>query len=390
MIYWFRTDLRLSDNPAWQQAYRSSRDVVPVFVHEADAEAQTRWGFTRSGPHRRAFLREALNGLRLSLAELNLPLLECEGPADAAIYSIARRYESSGVMCEDIAAPYEREDVASLRAKGLEVHNTWQSSLLDPGSLPFPVDALPESFTSFRKRVEAASCVPRAPLQEVVEMPVGALEREAHAQIEDYFSGGFAQTYKSTRDSLHGVHVSSRWSRWLALGIVSPHQLYQALKENERARGANESTYWLWFELLWRDYFRFLHLKYGARLYRARGLSISPNNMHNAVGFERWCAGQTGVTLVDAGMRELRATGYLSNRMRQIVASYLVYELGGDYRAGAAWFEHSLVDYDPYSNQGNWLYIAGRGSDPRGGRRFDIAWQTAQHDADGAYRRRWS
>jgi len=88
-------------------------------------------------------------------------------------------------------------------------------------------------------------------------------------------------------------------------------------------------------------------------------------------------------------MRELQATGYLSNRLRQVVASYLVHELGGDWRAGAAWFEAQLVDYDVYNNQGNWLYIAGRGTDPRGGRRFNIQKQLSQYDAEGQYLRLW-
>ena len=88
-------------------------------------------------------------------------------------------------------------------------------------------------------------------------------------------------------------------------------------------------------------------------------------------------------------MRELAATGYLSNRMRQILASYLVYDLGGDFRAGAAWFESMLVDYDVYINQGNWLSIAGRGTDPRGGRRFNLRKQEAQYDPGGQYQARW-
>ena len=88
-------------------------------------------------------------------------------------------------------------------------------------------------------------------------------------------------------------------------------------------------------------------------------------------------------------MRELATTGWLSNRMRQIVASYLVHDLGGDWRAGAAWFEHTLIDFDPCSNQGNWAYIAGRGTDPRGGRRFNTDKQTHDHDPHGHYRRLW-
>jgi deoxyribodipyrimidine photo-lyase len=88
-------------------------------------------------------------------------------------------------------------------------------------------------------------------------------------------------------------------------------------------------------------------------------------------------------------MRELAATGWLSNGMRQIVASYLIHDLGGDWRAGAAWFEHMLIDFDTYSNQGNWAYIAGRGTDPRGGRRFNTVKQTQDHDPHGNYRRLW-
>lgn len=154
--------------------------------------------------------------------------------------------------------------------------------------------------------------------------------------------------------------------------------------------GANDSTYWIFFELLWRDYFRFLHLKYGRRLYRPSGLIGSDLPHHNSQGLERWCRGETGEALVDAGMRELAATGYLSNRMRQIVASYLIHDLKCDWRAGAAWFEAQLVDYDVYSNQGNWLYIAGFGTDPRGGRRFNTVKQANDHDADGVYLRLWA
>ncbi len=115
----------------------------------------------------------------------------------------------------------------------------------------------------------------------------------------------------------------------------------------------------------------------------------APPPAHDPAAFAAWCAGHTGHAFIDAGMRELAATGWLSNRMRQVVASYLIHDLGCDWRAGAAWFEAQLVDYDVYSNQGNWLYIAGRGTDPRGGRRFDPDRQAATHDADGGYRAWW-
>jgi deoxyribodipyrimidine photo-lyase len=102
-----------------------------------------------------------------------------------------------------------------------------------------------------------------------------------------------------------------------------------------------------------------------------------------------WTNAQTPNDFVNAGMTELRETGHLSNRMRQVVASYLIYDLEVDWRAGAAWFENQLLDFDVYSNQGNWLYIAGCGTDPRGGRRMNIQKQIQEHDPDSNYRKHW-
>ncbi|TDV49272.1 DASH family cryptochrome [Pseudomonas graminis] len=215
-------------------------------------------------------------------------------------------------------------------------------------------------------------------------------EQTAIEHLQQYFRRGLANSYKATRNNLSAVDDSTKFSPWLARGSLSAPQIDQALKAFEAEYGANDSTYWIYFELLWRDYFRLLHLKYGRLLYRASGLKGGSEPGHNPQGFARWCRGETGEALIDAGMRELAATGYLSNRMRQIVASYLIFDLKGDWRAGAAWFEAQLVDYDVYSNQGNWLYIAGYGTDPRGGRRFNTTKQADEHDADGAYRRLWA
>ena len=214
-------------------------------------------------------------------------------------------------------------------------------------------------------------------------------ETAALAHLRQYLARKLPHSYKQTRNGLMGLDYSSKFSPWLATGALSARQVMAELRAFEDQHGANDGTYWLWFELLWRDHFRLLHLQHGAALYRARGLGAAPLPPHNAAGFAVWRRGDTGQSLVDAGMRELAATGYLSNRLRQIVASYLLHDLGGDWRAGAAWFEAQLLDYDTYSNQGNWLYVAGRGTDPRGGRRFNPDKQTHDHDADGQYRRLW-
>jgi deoxyribodipyrimidine photo-lyase len=214
-------------------------------------------------------------------------------------------------------------------------------------------------------------------------------ETSALAHLQSYLTPPWPDRYKQTRNALQGQHTSSHWSPWLATGAVSARRIWAELHDYEQTHGSNDGTYWLWFELLWRDNFRMLHLQHGPQLYAARGLSNLSKPSHFPKDFQRWCQGQTGEPIVDAGMRELAATGFTSNRMRQIVASFLVHDLSCDWRAGAAWFESQLVDFDVSSNQGNWLYVSGRGTDPRVGRRFNPAKQTQDHDAQGRYRQVW-
>ena len=425
LICWFRNDLRVGDNPALVEACAWAGRVLPVYCHDPAADAPTRWGFVRRGPHRRAFLAAALDDLDAQLRARGSRLLQLRGAPAEVLPALARAIGADTVVCEEIAAPEEQDAVAALRAAGLTVRTVWQSSLLDPAALPFAVARLPKVFTDFRRAVEAAGQQPPAPLAAPAVLPplpapvvlpphslfeplrmgdraLGASfpwwqpafaggERAALAHLARYFAGDLAKHYKATRNGLSGVDFSSKFSPWLAQGALSPRVAFAALRRHEAEQGASEGSYWLWFELLWRDYFRFLHLQHGRRLYRARGLNAAaPAPAHDPAAFAAWCAGRTGHAFVDAGMRELAATGWLSNRMRQVVASYLIHDLGCDWRAGAAWFEAQLVDYDVYSNHGNWLYIAGRGTDPRGGRRFDPDRQAATYDADGAYRARWA
>lgn len=428
LLYWFRQDLRLGDNPAFLAACENARELVPVYCHDPAVDEPTPWGCARVAGHRRAWLAATLADLRAQLRTRGSDLVELTGAPAKVLPGLAEKLGAAAVYCEEIAAPEERADVAALAAAGLKVVLRWQSSLLDPSGLPFAVERTPDVFTAFRHAIEKAGALPRppfpAPLQ-VPPMPASALPSVGHAErhvadesnlpspdsrssfpywlaeftggetaaaahLDTYFGKGLAQTYKLTRNGLTGTDYSSKFSPWLATGALSPRVAYAALKACEERLGANDSTYWLWFELLWREHFRFLHRKYGKKLYRGRGLQDSPAPAHNARGFARWCEGRTGQPFIDAGMRELAATGYLSNRMRQNAASYLIHDLSGDWRAGAAWFESQLLDYDVYSNQGNWLYLAGRGTDPRGTRRFDPVKQARDYDLHGHYQALWA
>lgn len=433
-LYWFRNDLRLKDNPALLQAAAHAtahgQPLLLVYLHEAEQDAPTAWGFRRMGPHRRRFVADTLQDLHASLQPIGQSLVLLHGTAGRALADCARRVQATTVFCEDIAAPEEQAQVQALRDAGLTVHSVWQSSLLEPADLPFDVADLPQVFTIFRQRVEAAGVRPRPPLSAPTQLPAPPHvelytlpgwagspdhllqapegqdphersnfpytlphcrggEASALAHLQSYLTPPWPDRYKQTRNALQGQHTSSHWSPWLATGAVSARSIWAALHAYEQQHGANDGTYWLWFELLWRDYFRFLHQQHGRQLYATKGLSQLPPPAHWPKDFQRWCDGNTGEPIVDAGMRELAATGFTSNRMRQIVASYLMHDLACDWRAGAAWFESQLVDFDVCSNQGNWLYISGRGTDPRQGRRFNPTKQTQNHDPQGRYQKVW-
>lgn len=427
-IYWFRNDLRLHDQIALTEACKNASHLLPVYCHDPSQDSRLPWGFARRGIHRKRWLRQHLNALSGELAALGSTLIELNGDPVEVLSELSDQLGTNTLFCEEIAAPEEQAQVEALRKCGLRVNTFWQSTMLDPNDLPFEPQTLPDVFTQFRLQIERANTQPRHPIAKPLqllplpEFEIPSLSPTAKSAPEHYtgdhrssfpyhtplFAGGEAAaqqhlgrylenkqvfSYKETRNQLYGKVFSSRLSPWLATGTLSAPSVMAALKSFEAKHGASDGTYWLWFELLWRDYFRFLHLKYGRRLYRVGGLNPQAKQMgtqtHDSEAFQRWCQGTSGQPLVDSGMRELAATGYLSNRMRQIVASYLVYDLHCDWRAGAAWFESQLIDFDIYSNQGNWLYIAGLGTDPRGGRRFNLHKQTQEHDPEGHYQTLW-
>ncbi|MBU3618129.1 DASH family cryptochrome [Polynucleobacter sp. JS-Fieb-80-E5] len=411
-FYWFRNDLRLEDNPSFLQACKSVDHLLPVYIHQPNLGQDTAWGFPRIGEHRKVFLDQSLRELRSQLRDLGSDLFEMTGNVLYVFEKLKAQIDTDIIYCEQIQAPEELEQLALLRSASFQINPLWQSSMLDALSLPFSLQEMPDIFTQFRQQVEkqklrfaipvdAPKSIPSLPVIETTSikglggntMSGGSKfrggERSAQTHIQQYFERRLTDTYKQTRNELIGMDYSSKFSPWLAQGCCSAGFIAKQLADYEICYGANDGTYWLWFELLWRDYFRFLHFKYGKRLYNSKGLSKAPSNQFDGEKFSKWSSGNTGESLIDAGMRELKKTGYLSNRMRQIVASYWIYDMKGDWQGGAAWFEYQLIDYDVYSNQGNWLYIAGKGTDPRGGRSFNVAKQTQDHDPDGIYRQMW-
>ena len=172
---------------------------------------------------------------------------------------------------------------------------------------------------------------------------------------------------------------------------MSPKRIYHEVKRFEAEHGANKSTYWLIFELLWRDFFRLMGKKHENKIFLRGGpkQEIDPSAKNDHTLLKLWIEGRTGIPFIDANMREIALTGFMSNRGRQNVASFLVKDLGVNWQMGADYFESLLIDYDVCSNWGNWNYVAGVGSDPREDRYFNIIKQAKNYDPEGEYVKLW-
>lgn len=436
VVYWFRNDLRLHDQLALHSAMALATKLqtwlLPIYIHDDALDAATPWGFPRTSSQRKAWTHMAVQDLARQLHALNSQLLQMKGNPVEVLTALSHHTQIAWIVCEDIAAPYEQAHIQQLKDAKVPVQTVWQSTLMHPQDLPFEVRNIPDQFTTFRQGIERPTPHVTAPLPSITSLPalpdVSALmplldghlltpalddtptmtidprsafpwgstgfhggESAALSHLARYCDSKLPSTYKLTRNGLMGVDYSTKWSPWLATGALSPRQAWAAVKAYEQLHGANDSTYWIGFELLWRDHFRWLHLKHGNKLYRPQGLTSGSHTRrtHTPENFEAWCRAKTGNPFIDVGMRELTTTSYLSNRMRQNLASFLINDLACDWQAGAAWFEAHLIDFDVYSNQGNWLYLSGCGTDPRGGRRFNPDKQAKDYDPNGSYRELW-
>lgn len=416
-ILWFRNDLRLNDNPALDAAARECREIVPVYVLDERYLERGRWGFYRTGPYRLQFLLESLYDLSEELRSKGSRLLVVAGQPERELPRLAGEY---GCSCIYASKEYAHEEIQAEKklAASFDSRFLHSSTLYEPEELPFAIKQLPDVFTAFRKRVERYAEVseplvapdeipgpelpdtqipsleslgfglPPADGRAVLEFRGGATA--AHSRLDHYFwNTQSLSVYKETRNGLIGADYSSKFSPWLANGCISAREIYSEVEAYEAEVEQNKSTYWLKFELLWREYFRLVAMRYGRRIFCAGGIREKAVRWKdNDKAFEKWRTGTTGDDFVDANMRELLFTGFMSNRGRQNVASYLAHYLKQDWRKGAAWFESLLLDYDVYSNYGNWMYAAGVGNDPRS-RVFNTGRQATMYDGDGAYRRLW-
>jgi len=221
-------------------------------------------------------------------------------------------------------------------------------------------------------------------------------EPTALARLQHFCFGSDGLThYKARRNGLVGTEFSSKLSPFLAIGSLSVRRIWQEILRYQALHGADEGSEWLKQELLWREFFLWSEQRHGAAFHAATGLqNRQPDWIEDRQRFARWCRADAGHPLIDAQLRELLASGYLSNRGRQWVASHFINDLQLPWIWGARFFEWWLIDAQPALNTGNWAYLAGVGSDPRsfGGspRRFDLERQVRLYDPGETHRQRWS
>jgi deoxyribodipyrimidine photo-lyase len=424
ILIWYRSDLRVHDLLALDEAVEQQAEIIPVYCFDDRNFGETSFGFPKTGNYRAQFLIESVADLRASFQKLGSNLVVRRGLPEKIIPAIAEQLKVDRVCYSQEATAEEKQVEKKLKqallAKNIQVNSYWEATLYLPEDLPFKIEQTPELYTNFRKQVEKKSEINQSltapkqlpPLPEIEpgEIPTlidfglsipeldrrGVLrfrggETEAIKRLQEYFwQQNCLKDYKETRNGMLGANYSSKFSPWLALGCISPRYINDQVIKYETERVKNDSTYWLIFELIWRDFFRFIVAKHGNQVFRIEGMQgVEIAWKQDWQRFDLWRAGKTGYPLIDANMREIAATGFMSNRGRQNVASFLTKNLGIDWRMGAEWFESLLIDYDVCSNWGNWNYTAGVGNDARGFRYFNIAKQTKDYDPQGKYIKHW-
>ena len=354
------------------------------------------------------------------MRDLGSELIVRAGMPEDILPEIAEKTNAECLFFHGEVAPEERDvefDVE--KSITIPVRKYWGHAMYHRDDLPFDLLTIPDVYTQFRKKVEKKSSV-RQPVSAPEKLSwdksvdpgsiptVGDLgltkqnpdnrsvlpfkggESEAWKRLHHYFyDADELRNYKFKRNGLLGADYSSKFSPWLAHGCISARSIHDEVENYEKTVHENVSTYWMKFELIWRDYFRYSMIKYGSQLFQLGGMQGKDlkKSTHQAT-FDKWANGETGIPFIDANMRELNQTGYMSNRGRQNVASFLAQNLNFDWRWGAAYFESKLIDYDVCSNWGNWAYNSTVGHDPRN-RYFNIINQARKYDKKGEYVRRW-
>lgn len=420
-IIWFRNNLRTHDAAFWNHIHKED-EVIALYCLEPEWLKPTSFGWKKMEVFRAQFLVETLRDLQLQLSKNNISFYFFQCQTVQAFEEIYSSFPFDTIITQKEWTQEEVEVENKVRTAFPNV--SWKTDydqfLIEPAQLPFSLNDLPNVFTSYRKKVEQKwavnEVIPKANyLFKKIDLPfssaVPTVEELGYSSLQVDkrsafpFKGGESEalqhlkkyiwehqqisTYKETRNELVGIQYSTKLAPWLANGSLSVRTVYHEVRKFEEEVLENDSTYWVLFELLWRDFFKCVSIKYGNQLFQLSGiLNRNYNWKRNEKVIADWINGNTRYDFINANMLELKNTGWMSNRGRQNVASYFAKEMEQDWRIGASYFEAFLIDYDVHSNYGNWNYLAGVGNDPRD-RKFNIELQAKNYDNYYVFRNLW-
>ncbi len=386
-IVWFRKDLRLADNPAWADATSRFDRVIPCFVVDPGL-------WDRCAPHRVGLLADHLRSLDRGLQELGGRLHVSRGNPVAVLREIAKQEGVDEVVANADVSPYAQQRDSAVTEK-LELKLHWGTLVHPPGSILTGSGTRYRVFTPFSRNWfardlpdigrtgdaditdDAGEGIPDAP-----ESPMPGGEAAAWERLESFDER--VDDYPDERDR-PDLDTTSRLSVDLKFGVLSPVAVARHIGTATGGRTGFVR------QLAWRDFYAHLMDELPDTVdeplrpeYAAIAWRDDPD------GFAAWKEGQTGYPIVDAGMRQLAGEGWVHNRVRMIVASFLVKDLLIDWRAGERFFRRHLLDGDVPQNVGNWQWTAGTGADAAPYFRiFNPVSQSKKFDPDGDYIRRW-
>lgn len=420
-IVWFRNDLRITDNNSLAQAITNHQEVIAVYSFDPRQFQESSFGFPKTGSYRATFLIETVTALKKALEILNVNLLTYVGYPEFVIPKLIKDQKNTTIYFQEEWTPEEKnvEDRLITALPEVTFIKSYNQFLFHPDEVNSIMDTIPDSFSSFRKKIEKKAVVNEivtaknsaqktnfsihTSIPTLEDLGLEAPEKDLRTAVP--FNGGEANGfdrlnyylfeskkvsyYKKTRNGLLGQDYSTKFSPWLANGSLSAKTIYYEIKKYETQFGANTSTYWVIFELLWRDFFKYVSLKHRNKIFKKEGIQDKTTvTEYNQEQINHWINGITSDDFVNANMIELKTTGWMSNRGRQNVASYLVHDLKQDWRIGASYFESLLLDYDVHSNYGNWMYVAGVGNNKRNSK-FNTKTQAENYDPNHKFRKLW-
>ena len=368
----FRNNLRICDNEALIKATNSCENMIALYSTEI-LEGTNLGGFKRCGDFRREFIYESLINLKKNLLRKNIWLYIVKDLKEV-LEKLNQRFE---------LRIFFEEEVGVLELEFEKILKTYKhKSFFNQTMLESFLFDYKKSFSHFRKKAEKLEVAkplgdiePKDKIFMCVDIKeidiklhkknntINGGEDEALNRV-DFYLENFIHKYLDTRSLIDGNNISTMFSPYLAIGCISARQVYWKLKLYEEKYGSSKSSYWIYFELLWRDFFYFVMLQSKNRLFLKNGLlETSYDFKSDKKLLDDFFMAKTGVDIIDAGIVELKNTGWLSNRQRQLVASFFIKNLGLDFRYCAAFYEEYLLDYNPASNYGNFAYQAGVGND---------------------------